>query len=450
MRALRGFLLVSLMLGSSGCKIVFGPGFGPAGDDDGGSSSDDGSSGGEDTSPILPEPDNGYAVPGPVLTTEQQDRARERDRYIADTYYQGFTIVRTVQMPSGDIIDWIDDGTLPALPYAPPELAWSQDLITLPAGVELAVNELEQFPDLLGPFGSTPFHRPMFWGYVLGETDASSIEDYLDRYQVSGSPASPHRYYAGLPFTAPSRGVSGYMNQQSPAVAPQSFSILEFAVSCPPRDVGPLEELVGLVISVDTVNHYNRPGDMKPRLHVEHFRMVNGKLVNAWDSARFVRNPGSLVAPGSVVPVSTAGGLQVEHRVDILQWTNGDWWISYNGILLGYYPGSLFTKLNQGACAGGWYTEVLDQTTPSGGTWVKTEIGTGQFPVDGDLRSAWVRRPKYLDMSWLEQDPPPFNYMTPNNDACYQKTPLKDLGPLFGQQFLAGGPGGNNPACTKP
>jgi hypothetical protein len=448
MRALRRVLLLSLLLGISGCKIVFGPGFGPASDDDSGGSSDNG---GDDEAPALPEPNNGYVVDGPGLTPEQQERKREAERYIADTYYQGFTIVRTVQAPSGDIIDWIDSGTLPALHSAPPDVQWSKDLNTLPEGVALAVDELEQFPDLLGPLGSTPYHRPMFWGYVLGETDATSIEDYLDRYQLSGAPASEHRFYAGLALTKQNRGLSGYMNQHQPVVDEKSFSILEFAVACPAPKDGPPKELIGVVISVDRANGFNSPGYMRPRLHVEYIREKDGKRDSAWDIRNFVRNPGGLYRPGAVVQVSTPGGLQVEHRVDIVQWASGDWWLFYNGQWLGYYPASLFTMLNQGACYGGWYTEVLDMTSPSGGTWVKTEIGTGQFHnVAGDLRSAWVRQPKYRDIGWIEQDPPVDSFMEPRNADCYTRSDLLDLGPLLGQRFLAGGPGGNNPACTKP
>jgi hypothetical protein len=40
--------------------------------------------------------------------------------------------------------------------------------------------------------------------------------------------------------------------------------------------------------------------------------------------------------------------------------------------------------------------------------------------------------------------------MTPVNNNCYRRSNLLDLGPLLGKWFLAGGPGGNNPACTKP
>lgn len=138
-----------------------------------------------------------------------------------------------------------------------------------------------------GPLGSTPFHRPMYWGYVLGETEATSIEDYLDNYQVHGQLAAPKRLYAGLVSNAPTRGISGYMNQFAPRVEPWSFSIMEFAVACPAPNVGPAQELIGVVISVDKANGFG-PNmylhqDGKARLHVEFSRLQNGKLEFVWD-----------------------------------------------------------------------------------------------------------------------------------------------------------------------
>jgi hypothetical protein len=345
--------------------------------------------------------------------------------------------------------------TMEQLPDPLPELPWTPDQLVLPDGVELAESELEKHPELFGPVGSTPFHRPMYWGYVLGETGAASIEDYLDNYQVHGQLAAEQRLYAGLISKAPNRGVSGYMNQFAPRVEPWSFSIMEFAVACPAPDAGPAQELIGLVISVDKANGFGPKGylhqDGKARLHVEYYRPVNGKLDFVWDVNKlgFVPNPASIYTVDSVVPVSTPGGAQVEHRVDIFQVpTTGDWWIAYNGWLLGYYPSSLFTLLNKGACTAGWYTEVADQKP--GTAWVQTEIGAGKFHNDaGPGEAAWVRQPLFWDMNWLLQEPKVDEHMQPEKKECYTRSDLVDIGPLLGKRFLAGGPGGYNALCTK-
>ena len=436
-------LLLALALVGSACTITIGPydeaeGTGP-----------------RNTSalPSLPEPDNAQGEPW-NLTPEQQARREEADRYVLEKVYRGYTILRTVQDEHGDILDWIASDTMEQLPYLP-ELPWTPDQLVLPDGVELAESELEKHPELFGPVGSTPFHRPMYWGYVLGETGATSIEDYLDNHQVHGQLAAERRLYAGLISDAPNRGLSGYMNQFAPRVEDQSFSLMEFAVACSAAPGEPAQELIGVVISVDKANGFG-PNmylhqDGKARLHVEFYRPVNGKLDFVWDINKpgFVPNPASLYTLNSVVPVSTPGGAQVEHRVDIFQVPpTGDWWIAYNGWFLGYYPGNLFTLLNKGACTANWYVEVLDQKP--GTAWVQTEAGTGKYgheAVPGE--AAWVRQPFYWDMNWLLQEPKSDQLMEPGNDKCYTRSILIDLGPLLGKRFLAGGPGGYNPLCTK-
>ena len=228
---------------------------------------------------------------------------------------------------------------------------------------------------------------------------------------------------------------------------------MEFAVACPAPNVGPAQELIGVVISVDKANGfgpnmYLHP-DNKARLHVEYYRPQNGKLDFVWDVNKpgFVPNPASLYTIDSVVPVSTPGGAQIEHRVDLVPSGSADWWVVYNGWFLGYYPANLFTMLNKGACSANWYTEVLDQKP--GTAWVQTEIGTGQFHTAGAGHAAWVRQPMYWDMNWLVQEPKVDLPMTPEKDKCYTRSPLMDLGPPLGKRFLAGGPGGYNPLCTK-
>jgi hypothetical protein len=219
--------------------------------------------------------------------------------------------------------------------------------------------------------------------------------------------------------------------------------------------VGPAQELIGVVISVDKANGFGPTmylhQDGKARLHVEYYRPQGGQLDFVWDVNKpgFVVNPGSLYPINSVVPVSTPGGAQVEHRVDIFQVPGtGDWWLAYNGWLLGYYPASLFTLLNKGACSANWYVEVLDQKP--GSAWVQTEAGTGKYgheAVPGE--AAWVRQPLFWDTNWLVQEPKVDLPMTPQKNKCYTRSPLMDLGPLWGKRFFAGGPGGYNPLCTK-
>ncbi len=416
----------------SGCVITIGP-------------LDETTGNGDGKTSVLPDPEE-EPVDEPALDEAQQARKEEADRYTADVIYQGAEVLATFQLPSGDILDFINRDTLPALPYEVPPLPLAPEDLALLPGAELGITELEQLPDLVEvALATTPFHRPTFWPYILGETDAASIEDYLARYQVGGDPSGINRLYAGLASAQPNRGMSGYVNQFRPEVAAGSFSLLEFAVSCPAD--GPLQEQIGVVISVDKANPFgtNQKAllDGEPRLHIEYLRTVSGQLQNSWDGmdGRFVSNPFRLHHPGQKVPASVPSGTQVEHLLTIFQSPTGDWWIAYNLDLLGYYPASLFTVLNGGACRTTWYGEVYN---PDPGVALETEMGSGKFAGVGLYNAAHVRNPMYYDPSWFGWEPGETVPTIPYNPLCYDRSLFED------GLFLFGGPGSKNASCQWP
>ena len=394
---------------------------------------------------VLPAP-NGEPVDEPPLDKAQQARLEETEWYTRSVIYKGGEILQAVQLPSGDVLDFIRRDTLPALPYELPPLPLTAEDLALPAGVELGLTELEQIPELLELAATaTPFKRPTFWPYILGETDATSIEDYLARYQVGGEPSSPDRLYAGLASLEPSRGVSGFMNQFRPKVATGGISLMEFTVFCPAQ--GAAQEQIGIVISVDKANVFGvdrqKLPDEDPRLHIEYARIVNGQVEYNWDGmdGKFVENPFRLHQPGEKVPVSVLGGTQVEHFMAIFQMpVTGDWWIAYNGDLLGYYPASLFSMLSGGACGSAWYGEVLKGKAGA----PKTEMGSGRFPEAGLLNAAYVRNPKYHDVSLLGVEPQDDFHMVPYVPLCYGRAPM------WNHKVILGGPEGFNSGCIWP
>lgn len=403
-----------------------------------------------DEVPVLPDPSG----EGVGLDAVQQVRKEEVDRYTAEVIYKGGTVVASLPLPSGDVIDLVDRNTLPTLPYALPALPFGPEAFVLPEGVSFGLTELEQNPEFLALAATAvPFRRPGFWPYILGEApDATSIEDYLERYQEGGAPSSAKRLYAGFVSMSPNRGVSGYMNQYRPEAEDESFSLIEFSVSCPAE--GPRQELIGIVISVDKFNTFgtNRKKlkDGEARLHIEYARMVNGKVQYVWDGmdGAFIDNPFRLHQPGERVPVSVLNEVIVEHLLSIFQVPWGDWWITYNGELLGYLPASLFTMLNSGACRSAWYGEILNRTTHANPL---TEMGSGKFVDAGLFSSAYVRNPRYYDLSWFSVEPKDEFSMVPYEPLCYNRTVLTYVGaPTYCSLMLVGGPGGKNPTCKWP
>ena len=154
----------------------------------------------DDSGYSLPDPsnDDGQSTnEQPPLDDAQQARKNEVDKYIRDVVYQGGTIVATLAFPSGDVIDFVDRDTLPTLPFGLPQVPWTAADLVPPIGVDFGVTEFDQIPEMLDHAATaTPFVRPTFWPYILGDTDALSIEDYLERYQEGGAPVSAERLHA--------------------------------------------------------------------------------------------------------------------------------------------------------------------------------------------------------------------------------------------------------------
>jgi hypothetical protein len=402
---------------------------------------------------------------GEVVSPEEAQQAREAEAwsYTANVIYKGAEILYSYELPSGDIVDFVNRDTLPAV-YELPELPFA---LELPPGVELGLTEIEQIPELLDlTLIATPFHRPTFWPYILGETDATSIEDYLARYQVPGQlQATAERLYAGLHSLQPNRGISGYVNQFRPEVEEDTFSLIEFAVACPLK--GPIQEQIGVVLSVDKANKFDKKNpqklvDNELRLHIEYLRPNSaGQVVGVWDGrdSQFVDNPIRRHHPGEIVPASVLDETMVEHLLAIFQApVTGDWWIAYNGDLLGYYPASLFKLLNGGACRSAWYAEVAKVTSPKRDGWIpgwNMTMGSGEFAEAGLLNAAHVRDPKHYDLTWAGVPPtedPPFSLAAkPNKPLCYNRSKLTHIPAPWDSTFIfLGGPGGKNPGCTWP
>lgn len=364
----------------------------------------------------------------------------------------------TTQGFSGDLYDWIDPSSLPLVPYELPELPWPAEDLVLPPGVEPAVNELGQFPELLGPAGTTPLIRPDFSGYVLGDTGATSLQDYLDNHQVFGMPAGQDRLYAGFDLLQQNKGISATVNHFGGEVENETFSLVELSVACPAT--GEVQELIGVAISIDRWNFEYEVEPLTPRLHVEYARMVNGQLQGAWNMQTRAFRPYDVelvvssndvkldarVPVGGTVKTSVPGGEQHEYRMDLFQVPTGDWWIAFNYRLIGWYPASLFSMLNSGACRAHWYTEVYDKTPLS---WTTTDMGSGQFASAGKNQTTYIRNPVYRDPFWIEHVPE-LNILkdsTPNAPACYTRSKLFLNDPELSDHFFCGCPGGNAPNC---
>jgi hypothetical protein len=397
----------------------------------------------------LPEPAIRRVDP-PTWNDEQQRRQQEVERLLLQRY-QDYRIVETTQTYSGDIIDWVDPTTVPGSQVEPPRSSLRSSLRSsfedrrTPPEVERQQTELDRYPELRGPMGTIPIFRPRFEPYVFGDTDAESLDDFIQNHQASGQPAGRNRLYAGISSMIASQSMEGDINQFAGDVQTNTFSLIEAAVACRGLNEATTMELVGAVVSRDRKNFHNSV----TRLQVEFLTRGGSAIdddVGGWDTlvTGFIPAAGRPYGPGVLVYGSTQYGLQYEAHFEIKN-VNGDWWIAHQGNWLGYYPRHLFDMLSISACESAWYGEVFDPT-PTDWTW--TDMGSGLFADQGFRLASYVRGMSFKDI-WGTKHWVDFHFdMSQVDPACYTKTPMGIDPAPWERYFYLGGPGGDAAGCN--
>jgi Neprosin len=319
-----------------------------------------------------------------------------------------------------------------------------------------------------------PFVRPDFSAYVADGAGATSLGDWLDNYQVSGSPSNPDRLYAGVRSVVDNDGANVFMNPFGGFIESGTMALHEMTVGC--RVNGVMWQQIGVAAIRDSANAVPRYGhalDSVLRLGVEFYSAgpdSKDKKFLGWDGvtsiAKFMPpvdkggfrkyGPGAYFSPSTI---STVGGIQYESFYQIkfeagLQ--GGKWWVIHNGNFIGYYPTTLFDEapppnlVATKACEFDVYGEVY---APKPAPWPKTPMGSGHFAAEKSPNAAGFRDITYIPAVGASPVGPPPNVtldVPGTNDACYTKTPLV-LGPApWNWFFYADGPGGAAPGCTGP
>lgn len=427
----RQLLLLAITMANTGCVIILGDGTG------------NGTSGDGDT-PLLPTPENAGEDPNVPLDPEQRKRQAEADALIASEIYGGYVPERSVRGKSGKIYDSL---RIPPVDVTPPDVAALLPTSSVLEGVSLGMTELERYPELWGPAGTTVFVRPDFSKYIMDPAGATSIQDWIQNYQIPAIPDDPNRLYAGLDIREANVGVYARINAFKPEVTKGSLSVIELAVGCPA--VGDATEFVGVFIGVDWANFHFPP---TLDLSVERWRDVNGKKEGGFNEVNngFVQEEFRPTDVGSPLEhYSVVGGEQWEHALLLLMAPTGSWWVVYNGQAIGHFPAALFTTLNKGACRAQVYGEVYNPHPEQG--WVRTEMGSGQFSGTPQGRVAWIREIRYLDTNYVPREPPTddvTHWSQPYHYPCYDRQPLTSQNGA-GPTLTLGGPGGKDPVCAQ-
>ncbi|XVE88763.1 hypothetical protein DITRI_Ditri19aG0095100 [Diplodiscus trichospermus] len=151
----------------------------------------------------------------------------------------------------------------------------------------------------------------------------------------------------------------------------------------------------------------------------------------------FVQTNHNVALGARIEPVSTYGGHQYEINVNIHKdKQSGNWWFRFQNTDLGYWPGSIFTRLSDRAEIITWGAETVNSN--SEGRHTSTQMGSGHFPWQGYSKASYIRNLAYIDDSGAVIDA---GNLVPlvTNPACYDL----QMGTLtnYGTHFFFGGPG---------
>ncbi|KAG2326142.1 hypothetical protein Bca52824_008870 [Brassica carinata] len=145
----------------------------------------------------------------------------------------------------------------------------------------------------------------------------------------------------------------------------------------------------------------------------------------------FVQRSNSITVGGAYTPVSQYDGEQYE--LSVLIW-------KVNEELVGYWPGSLFTSLGDGATIVQWGGEIVNFETD--GKHTSTDMGSGHFADEGFRKASYFRNIMTVDGTNTLSEPQGV-YPTITNDNCYNVKAGDGTGTSWGLNFFYGGPGQN-------
>lgn len=398
----------------------------------------------------------------PPLSTEEQARQDEWDRFLAASYQKaGYRIVETIQMPSGDIVDWVDTASIPGADRPPPSAPDS-----LPDGSPLEpsgqpVMEVDLYPELKGPEGTTAIVRQKL-AYVKKPGTATSVEEFIAN-MIPGQPAGQYRLYTGrvLNLISNLSSSTSRMNLwREGNIEDGTFSISEHTATAWRVISGKTyQSIVGVTASRDRANFADDPSPNQNnplvRLQVESYlRNVTDEiyLKGGWvviPHALWTPAAGVTYGPGSAyaATLSQFGGavssVAAQWKLD-----SGNWWLWHEGNWLGYFKASDYEFYSGGyGDSASWYGEVFDPTPTN---WTDNNMGSGQFASQGPGQAAWMNNMYYCtgassNCTWLTTAAT--SLATPADAACY--TIDNTIG-WDGTQpfFYYGGPGGDSTGCN--
>ncbi|XP_019418633.1 PREDICTED: uncharacterized protein LOC109329424 [Lupinus angustifolius] len=350
--------------------------------------------------------------------------------------------VKTINSPDGDIIDCVlfhdqpafdlpelkDQKTTLELPEWPKGYNINEDTTTRVETFQLWSSSGEECPN-----GTVP---------ILRTTEQHLLRaSNMTRFGQKVRSTYEHEYAIVSVGGDQYHGAKTNINVWAPITEPAEFSLAQIWLisgTYEAKDLNTIE--VGWQVYPD-----NYGGDKNPRLFGYWTR-------DAYQStgcynllcAGFVQTDKSIALGAAVSPISSYNGEQVD--IELMVWNdpkNGNWWLSYmSGILVGYWPSSLFTGLKSHAESIEFGGEIVNSAVNGHTT---AQMGSGHFAEEGFNKAAFFKNLNLINsLNEMFSIPVTNIEITVDKPSCYDLSLLSNND--FGTHFYYGGPG-KNPKC---
>lgn len=364
--------------------------------------------------------------------------------------------VRTISLPSGDVVECVDIEKQPAMRSTAMR---GQKIQLLPSAATL---EADRAARILGrpegaqrdprgeervaqqqygtesemcPAGSVPIRRLTM--DIL--KNFRTLEEFFNKSPPKKGPTAKHQY-AHAYRNGDNWGAQTILNVWSPYTErADEFSLSQMWVV---RGSGDNRE----TIEAGWQKYRDLYGDYNPRLFI-YFTPDNygdGGCYNL-SCGGFVQVNNSIYIGGKFANVSKHPHPSAA-RIFKLRWqkdgTAGHWWLKYGDIWVGYYPRSKFDSngLRSKADEVDFGGEITNK--PSGGNHTRTDMGSGHFPGAGFGYAAYQRQIRYITTRNVWGTHPSLTESRSDKD-CYDIKSFDSSGE-WERYFYFGGPGYNS------
>ncbi|XP_027192647.2 protein neprosin-like [Cicer arietinum] len=305
---------------------------------------------------------------------------------------------KTIHSPDGDIIDCVISHKQPAFDH--PLLKGHKLLNSLEIPREHNQTEILsdnfQLWSLSGetcPEGTIPIRRTKEQE-ILKDTLNSKSERKFNIVQMDAT-NNRHEYAIGTVTGDAFYGATANINVWAPHV---ESNTREFSLS----QIWVLAGTFGKDLNSIEAGWQVYPsmyGDNQPRLFI-YWTSDAYKKTGCYNlhCPGFVQTSKQIVVGAAIRPISTYNGKQFEIKLSISKDPkNGHWWLKYgsSGHVVGYWPSSLFTHLNDKATMIQFGGEIVNSI--SKGSHTSTQMGSGHFAGNGFGKASYFKHMQVMN-----------------------------------------------------